>query len=32
MDPLMMACLTGVAVLVGVTAVVVRKRRARNSK
>jgi hypothetical protein len=32
MDPMILACLTGVAALLGVTAYVVRQRRARNSK
>ena len=32
MDPLIVACLTGVAVLLGFTVVVVRNRRARNGK
>jgi len=32
MDPMIVACLTGVAALVGVTAVVIRNRRARNGK
>jgi hypothetical protein len=32
MNPLIVACLTGVAVLVAFTAVVVRNRRVRNGK
>ena len=32
MDPLIVACLAGVALLAGVTAVVVRNRRVRNGK
>jgi hypothetical protein len=32
MNPMIVACLTGVAVLLGFTAVVVRNRRARNGK
>jgi hypothetical protein len=32
MDPMIVACLTGVAILAGVTAVVMRNRRARNGK
>jgi len=32
MDPMILACLTGVAALVGVTAHVVRSRRVRNGR
>jgi hypothetical protein len=32
MDPMIVACLTGVAVILSATAIVVRNRRARNSK
>lgn len=32
MDPMILACLTGVAALVGVTTYVVRNRRVRNGK
>jgi hypothetical protein len=32
MDPLIVACLTGVAVLAAFTAVIVRNRRVRNGK
>jgi hypothetical protein len=32
MDPMILACLTGVAALLGVTACVLRNRRVRNSK
>ena len=32
MDPMILACLTGAAVLFGVTAYVVRTRRTRNGK
>jgi hypothetical protein len=32
MDPMILACLTGVAAILSVVAVVVRNRRARNSK
>jgi hypothetical protein len=32
MDPMILACLTGVVALLGVTAYVLRNRRVRNSK
>lgn len=32
MDPMIVACITGVAVVLGFTAVVLRNRRARNGK